>query len=294
MIKAFRRTLKFLSHHPFARKHLGQAILNWLKWQLNSSIQKRPIILPFVEDAKLIGIKGMTGMTGSIYAGLHEFNDMGFLLHLLKEEDHFVDVGANVGSYTILASKVKKAFTTSFEPIPSTFEWLKRNAEINELEELVELNNQGCSDKHKVLKFSKNKDTTNHVLTATDKDEYLEVETVALDISLERPPTLIKIDTEGFETEVLKGAQRILREDSLLAIIIELNGSGNRYGFDENKIDTDLKELGFFPYAYDPFNRHLTKLETFGDANTIYIRDIDEVSERLQNAEAFMLWNDKI
>jgi len=294
MLKKIQRTLRFLTLHPFASKHLNLAIYNWLGWQFRSNIQKKTIVLPFVNDAKFIVKKGMTGITGNIYAGLHEFNDMGFLLHLLRQGDHFVDVGANVGSYTILASKVRRAFTTSFEPVPSTFDWLKRNTEVNDLEELVELNNQGCSNESKILKFSKEKDTTNHVLTDADEDEYIEVETVSLDIALKHSPTLMKIDTEGFETEVLKGAQRILREDSLLAIIIELNGSGNRYGFDENKIDTDLKELGFFPYAYDPFNRHLTKLETFGDANTIYIRDIDEVSKRLQNAEAFMLWNDKI
>ena len=294
MLKKIQGTLRFLTLHPFASKHLNLAIYNWLGWQFKSNIQKKPVVLPFVNDAKFIVKKGMTGITGNIYAGLHEFNDMGFLLHLLREGDHFVDVGANVGSYTILASKVRKAFTTSFEPVPSTFNWLKKNTEVNDLEELVELNNQGCSNESKVLKFSKEKDTTNHVLTDADEDEYIEVKTVSLDIALKHSPTLMKIDTEGFETEVLKGAQKILQEECLLAIIIELNGSGNRYGFDENAIDTDLKGLGFFPYTYNPFDRSLTKLETFGNENTIYIRNLEEVSYRLKKAEPFRLWNDEI
>lgn len=45
----------------------------------------------------------MTGATGNIYVGLHEFEDMAFLLHVLRRTDLFVDVGANIGSYTILA-----------------------------------------------------------------------------------------------------------------------------------------------------------------------------------------------
>jgi hypothetical protein len=47
---------------------------------------------------------GMTGATGNLYVGLHEFEEMAFLLHFLRPGDLFADVGANVGSYTILAA----------------------------------------------------------------------------------------------------------------------------------------------------------------------------------------------
>jgi thymidylate synthase len=63
----------------------------------------------------------MTGATGNIYAGLHEFEDMAFLLHLLRSEDMFADVGSNIGSYTILASGVVGAKSVAFEPVPSTY-----------------------------------------------------------------------------------------------------------------------------------------------------------------------------
>ena len=56
---------------------------------------------------------------------------MSFLLHYLNEEDTFVDIGANVGSYTILSGIIKKSTVHSFEPIPSTFKKLKRNISIN-------------------------------------------------------------------------------------------------------------------------------------------------------------------
>ena len=42
--------------------------------------------------------KGMTGASGNIYFGLHEFEEMGFLLHFLREEDLFIDIGAYIGS----------------------------------------------------------------------------------------------------------------------------------------------------------------------------------------------------
>ena len=63
----------------------------------------------------------MTGATGNIYTGLHEFEDMMFLLHLLRPGDIFVDAGANIGSYTVLASAVVGAKSISFEPVPPLF-----------------------------------------------------------------------------------------------------------------------------------------------------------------------------
>jgi len=49
-----------------------------------------------------------------------------------------VDVGANVGAYTVLASGVAGAKSISFEPSPSTFWYLARNVKLNDLEKLSE------------------------------------------------------------------------------------------------------------------------------------------------------------
>ena len=61
---------------------------------------------------------------------------MGFLLHVLRSEDLFVDVGANVGSYTILACSVVGARGISFEPVPSTYKRLVENMRLNHLDEI--------------------------------------------------------------------------------------------------------------------------------------------------------------
>jgi predicted RNA methylase len=69
----------------------------------------------------------MTGATQKIYCSLQEFEDMALLLHVLRPGDLFVDVGANVGSYTILAAGVCGANVISIEPVPSTFTHLADN-----------------------------------------------------------------------------------------------------------------------------------------------------------------------
>jgi precorrin-6B methylase 2 len=81
----------------------------------------------------------MEGATQNIYVGLHEFPDMMLLLHFLRKGDLFLDVGANIGSFTVLASGVCGAETWAFEPDPDTLRHLKQNIAVNGLDALVKV-----------------------------------------------------------------------------------------------------------------------------------------------------------
>jgi FkbM family methyltransferase len=285
-------TLKFITSHPLNRGNIIKAIFRFLRWQINTRLNTYPIIYQFTERSKLIIHKGMTGATGNLYCGLHEFEDMLFLLHFLRKNDLFLDVGANIGSYTILASSHVFANTISIEPVPSTFNHLVKNVLINFSQERVEVMNIALGSKKCFVDFTSNFDTVNHVATKSDT-ESIKVSVEKLDDILldKKVPILIKIDVEGFETEVLNGAANSILSNELKAIIVELNGSGLRYGYDENLIHEKLLVSGFKPYRYFPINRSLTLIETFGKYNTIYIRDIEFVTERLYNAEKVKIMN---
>ena len=233
----------------------------------------------------------MDGATGNIIFGLMEYNDMSFLLHFIRSTDLFVDIGANVGVYSVLASAVKKSRSISFEPVPDAFKHLEDNIKINDLSELVESHKLGLSDEEGVLHFTNSLDCVNHVVTNEDNQlETTEVQVRKLDDMLNgRSPILMKIDVEGYETKVLAGAMKILADQYLKGIIIELNSSGDRYGFDETKIHENLLSEGFRSYNYDPKNRELTEREGFGEYNTIYLRDIEFVRQRVESSEAFFI-----
>jgi FkbM family methyltransferase len=281
-------TLTFITTHPLAKRDKLNAISRFLKWQIRCRISKKPYPFSFVDKTFLVIEKGMTGATGNLYTGLHEFSDMGFLLHFLRETDLFIDIGANVGSYTILASGVKRAETLSFEPSQETFQKLQRNVQINKLDDLVIAHNIGLGSETGILKFTKSLDTVNHIVKGADhQNGFEDIEVKRLDDLLPefQKPTLIKIDVEGFETEVLMGAEATLINQNLKAIIIELNGSGGRYGFDENKIHKKFMSVGFTPYIYDPLIRKLTKSHHHGLENTIYIRDYSFVQERVSGSD---------
>lgn len=293
-MNALRRTFGFINKHPLARRNLIIAYSRFFTWQIRSRLSSSMIELSFIESSKMYAKKGLTGITGNIYTGLHEFQDMSFLLHLLTDNDLFFDVGANVGAYTILASGVKRARSISFEPISDTYSFLVKNIELNNIKDLVTCVNKGVGSKAATLYFTNNEDTTNHVLAEKEAcKESTSVDVVTLDSYYpEYQPLLIKVDVEGFETEVLNGANEILKSSFLKAIIIELNGSGGRYGYNESEIHQKLLNQGFNVYQYNPFARELKLQDNFGNFNTIYIRDIQFIQDRLKNASSFKVFNE--
>jgi len=279
--------LKSISSHPLNQKHKLRAISRFIKWQVGTKLNPYPVVYPFTEKSKLIIQKGMTGATGNLYCGLHEYCDMSFLLHFLRPEDTFVDVGANIGSYTILAAGHVGAKTFSFEPAPVTFSHLMDNVMLNRLGNRVMAFNVALGSQKGTVGFTCLSDTAiNHVTYKNDVDVInVPVETLDDVLENQQAPTLLKIDVEGFETEVLAGGNKILKNRNLKAIIIELIGLGKRYGYNEQNIYNMLLELGFNPFLYTPEKRLLANINSFGTHNTIYIRDVDFVQNRLSSAD---------
>ena len=292
------RIVHSIWNHPFNRGHRLRGLLRFVKWQINNLLNPYRVVYPLTANTVMIAEKGMTGITGCIYNGLLEFEDMFFLLHFLRQGDLFIDIGANVGVYTILSSGEAGADTISIEPIKKTFLTLQTNVALNALQPKVTLLNRGVGEAEGELYFTSSEDTVNHVLSESEKITRTDKEHVKINtldhICLGKEPSLIKIDVEGFETSVINGATAVLEKKSLKAVIVELNGSGTRYGFDEKKIHEKLLSLGFQCYQYEPYSRTLLPLETYGQHNTIYIRDIAVVRKRVESAKCIQVINKSI
>ncbi len=287
--------LKFIVDHPLNQKHPLTALGRFTKWQWRLRTATQPIVYDFTSRAKLVVEKGMTGATGNLYCGLHEFNDMGFLLHLLRPEDAFADIGANVGSFTVLASAHVGANSYTFEPIPATFARLQRNIEVNHIENKVTAFNAAVGSESGVIHFTNQLDTKNHVsMKGGEGTAVVPLMTVDELTAHRKIPILLKIDVEGFETEVINGAKNTLEQNGVKGIIIELPGIGHRYGYDESKIHDRLLELGFNSYEYSPMRRTLTPVGLFGSYNTLYVRDLDFVMNRVQTAPKFTILNQEV
>ena len=275
-------TLSFIVSHPFNKKNKLSSLLCFIKWQLNSRLLKSKHIFKWVDETKVIIQRGEHAMTGNLYCGLMEYEDMSFVLHGLRKSDYFYDIGANLGSYTLLASGVKGCKTICFEPIQSTFKRLIDNVNLNKIQHLVDARNIGIGSKNEILSFTKDLNTTNRVCKSSDIDDTVKVNVIRLDDNFEPSiPSVVKIDVEGFENFVLKGGKKFFSNSNIIALIIELNGSGKIFNIEDDEIHKEILSFGFFPIKYYPFERKVILLESYNNnGNTIYVKDIESIQKR--------------
>ena len=268
------KTLSFILGHPLNKGHPLSTLARYASWQVRSRLQDE-IVADWIEGTKIAARNGMTGATGNIYCGLHEFADMAFVLHALGPDDLFVDVGANIGSYSILASGVVGAQSIAIEPDPGTAKSLARNIEVNALADKVEIVQSAVGAEEGEIAFTTGKDTMNRIATGADKHRQV-VPLSKLDSILEgKDPVVIKMDVEGFEREALRGAQETLKNPSLVAIQLETV---------DNESRAWIEGAGFQKFSYDPLTRTLHKAASIDMFNQLYVRGAQELAERLQTA----------
>jgi FkbM family methyltransferase len=285
--------LRTIRRHPLTRDRLGAALWRYCKWQVGCRLVPGPVLVPWVNGCRLTIARGMWGATLNLYCGLQDFESMAFVAHLLRKDEVFFDVGANVGVYSVLAAGVAHARTVAVEPGNEAAAALALNLRVNNLVERVEARAEVIGATMGAARFTCGLDTLNHV-AATEAEGGLarEVAMTTLDhLAAGRCPRLIKLDTEGYETAAIEGAQQTLADAGLWGLIVELDGHGQRYGYDEAALHGRLIELGFAAHAYDPLARSITPRPAAPPptGNVLYLRvaAVEQISKRVAGAPPF-------
>lgn len=175
-------------------------------------------------------------------------------------QDVFVDVGANVGMYTVWAAKTRGVKVFAFEPEAQNYSLLNRNIVLNDIGDRVRAYCLGLSDQagYSELHLSELKAGGScHSLgesvdfrhqpmrpaysqgsVAARLDDLVAAGTVPL-------PTHIKVDVDGFEPKVIAGARRVLTDRGVRSLLIETNPNLS----DHVEMVAELEAIGF---RYDP------------------------------------------
>jgi len=282
--------LRDTAHHPVNRRRKLMAVLEYGFIQVAARLVPGDICVEFPNHTRLLVSPRMKGAAHYIAPRLCEFEEMAFVMHFLRPGELFADVGANVGAFTVLAAGVAGARVKAFEPNPGTFEMLVRNVRLNGLQERANPVRAAVGRSEGTLQLTTDLGTENYVTTGATAENSATVKMVALDNEFsEAAPDLMKVDTEGFETEVFSGATNLLRRPRLRAMIVERGNNGVRYGFDEAALHLQIRRCGFIPCRYDPFARRLSRVENEALGNIIYARDIPGTDAVLRAAPAFKL-----
>jgi FkbM family methyltransferase len=275
----------FFGSHPLTSNAPLRAWVRFISWQVRSRFQGE-IVFDWVGGQRLAIRHGMTGATQNIYVGLYEFADMMLPLHFLHEGDLFLDIGANVGTYTVLASGVCRARTLAFEPDPNSAQHLKRNVEINKLETLVSVYECALGPEQGEVAFTVGLDTVNRIASADDKNIRM-TRLERLDaIIVDSQPIMMKVDVEGAEEGVLYGAETLLANPCLKVIELETVTLSS----------ADILTQNHFERAYyNPFSHELTRNPiSLKSSNALFVRDWSFVGSRLASAKKVAIFDREI
>lgn len=299
-LMSLKNTVRFLWNHPLSKGAFVPNLLRFMKWQVTSRLYPdAAFLLPWVGGMKLIARRGETGVTGNIYCGLHEFEEMALTVHLLRSDDLFLDAGANAGVFSLLACGVAGASGIAVEPVPATFKRLKDQVLLNSLGDRIALHQAGLGEAPGTLRFTAGLDTINHVVAEGERDDgnVVTVPITTIDkICCDRAPTLVKMDVEGYELFALKGGLETMRSPAVKGVILEVNGTGERYGISDNDLLGFMNELAFVPMTYDPWTRKLSPKTTSGkhSGNLIFVRDRSWVEARCSSSQRISIGSHQI
>jgi len=157
--------------------------------------------------------------------------DLKVVQYLVGPDDCVVDLGANIGVYTVFLSRlVKRVY--AFEPIPATFEFLENNVKKLQLKNVI-LERAAITDQPRVIKMSvpKQEGVDNfYQASVTDLGDVV-VQGKTLDQAVPERVTFIKCDVEGHEFQCLQGAARILEQKPAWLIEVFENNIENVFPF---------------------------------------------------------------
>jgi len=168
-----------------------------------------------------------------IVDGIRERFGVGVVTKEVKSGDIVVDIGANIGYYVLIEAKLvgDKGKVYAIEPDPSNIELLRKNIEINGLSnvEVFQLAIGDTNEFHSMyLSTHRNKPTLRDV-AGTVKEKFvtgkIDVKVTTLDDFLENKPypSVIRMDVEGYEYEIIRGMKNILQRKLPLTLSIEFH-----------------------------------------------------------------------
>ncbi len=232
-----------------------------------------------------------------IYCGQFEKAERQFLNLYLKPNDIFVDVGANIGLFTLIASKKvgAKGQIYSFEPCAHTFSRLEENIHLNRLTNVqcyqVALSDVSGSSKMKISLDGYDAWNSFVKPTAGNRFSIETVRTITWDDfmkqrKLEGKVALMKIDVEGWESHVLNGGRLFFSRPDAPVLQIEFNEKATQAsGTSCESLYRQLEDFGYRMYIYDEKTNQIIPdplRKSYPYINLFAIKNIQQVHLRLK------------
>lgn len=202
--------------HPSHRGRRTAAIGRAVRYQVKTQMLGKPTLLPIGEHSQVIAYPGEIDPIFSVVRNPPDWPEMLVWRRYLRPGDLFVDVGANIGLYTIYTAELG-AEVIAVEPNAQSAARVHEHLELNDLQaEVVE---KALSDSPGVVHMTSDLDVLNHIVE--DPEAGVAVEATTLDELIGDRTAAVKIDVEGSEERVLLGARKALAEQRISVLQLE-------------------------------------------------------------------------
>ncbi len=237
--------INYVWQHPSNAGQRPQAVLRMVSFQAQGRMYGHRTITRLGEHSKLLVDMRRSSSLRALYANPPDI-EMLVWRRALRDGGLFIDVGANVGTYTIWAVE-QGAEVIALEPADDTFAMLRANLGLNGYQ--VTLVKAAAGDHCGTARFSSGMDSSNTL----DLSGPVEVRLVTVDSLIgDRYVSGMKVDVEGFEIDVLRGCARALAERRIGLIQLEWNDmSLSTVGTDRRPVADLLAGYGYRLYRPD-------------------------------------------
>ncbi|MDA3890636.1 MAG: FkbM family methyltransferase [Salinivirgaceae bacterium] len=266
----------------------------WIKFEKSN---RQFIIKKLRHNIKIILYKESV-LSRFIFLNEFEINEQKFIERYLKKDDFFIDIGANIGLFTLLASEKcgTQGKIIAFEPSPTTYKRLIENIKLNNLQN-VKTFNIALSDKNGVAKLKVSKDgfdawNSLGIPTMGQFFQEVDVMTNTLDYIANEfeivNPILLKIDVEGWEIPILSGGEKFFKSIDAPDIMIEFaDNSAKNAGYTCKDLYCVLIDYGYKIYSYNSLLNllveHQLQKTPYKYTNLIATKDVTRVLGRIQS-----------
>jgi FkbM family methyltransferase len=284
-IRKAARVLGGLLTHPASKQSPTGPLGRFVDWQLRQRVTRAPLLFLTPDGMRLRCYRGSRSASSVYYLGYPDWDEMHFLRRVLRPGDGFIDVGANVGVYSLLAAS--RVFPggriVCIEPDPLSATRLRENFSLNGLRDPV-VHEVCVGASNATLPFASGYDTASAIRIADEDSGNERVQVVPLDSLVDDPRCLTvgKIDIEGYEHQAFLGAQRLLELGHPRCWLVETNDACRAFGSTREPLRAELARFGFRLYALQREGRELTEVASGGPfpTNSIAVRDVDWLRAR--------------
>jgi FkbM family methyltransferase len=222
------RIVSKVLRHPNNRKNPVGALMRAVAWQLYKRTNKRPLSVRFSDGFSALCFTDSNSASNVFYFNKYfDPDEMSLMRRVLRPGDGFIDGGANVGFYSLLAASLvgPTGRVVAFEPFQGHVDKFRTNVKFNGFNQ-ISLRQVALSDKKGTVSFVTNRDVSNRIQSPIDQDApTVTVQASTLDDELAGLPpfTVGKLDLEGAEVAALAGASGMLASATPPLWIIEWN-----------------------------------------------------------------------